>query len=42
MIRRTLKIAAAVIVTVVLAACSDVTGPKNACPMSSGSGVCTS
>ena len=41
MIRRNLKIAAAVIVTVVLAACSDATGPQQICPLSNGSGVCT-
>lgn len=41
MIRRNLKIAAAVIVTVVLAACSDVAGPKQTCPIVNGSGVCT-
>jgi hypothetical protein len=42
MIRRNLMLAAAVIVSVVLAACSDATGPKNTCPVSSGSGVCQS
>ena len=40
MIRRNLMVAVAVIVSVVLSACSDVTGPTNICPVSSGSGVC--
>jgi hypothetical protein len=42
MIRRNLIVAVAVIVSVVLTACSDVTGPRNdmPCPVSSGSGVC--
>lgn len=40
MIRRNLLVAVAVIAAVVLTACADVTGPKNACPTSSGSGVC--
>jgi len=43
MIRRNLMLAAAVIVTVVLAACADATGPKNtACPILSGGSVCGS
>jgi len=42
MIRRNLLVAVAVIVSVVLTACSDVTGPSNTtpCPVSGGSGVC--
>jgi len=41
MIRRNLLVAVAVIVSVVLTACSDVTGPTNTiCPVSGGSGVC--
>ncbi len=41
MIRRNLLVAAALIVSVVLAACADATGPKTvACPVSTGSGVC--
>jgi hypothetical protein len=42
MIRRKLIVAAAVIVSVVLTACSDVAGPQNnlPCPVSTGSGVC--
>lgn len=43
MIRRNLLVAVAVIVSVVLTACSDVTGPQtNAlCPVTSGGSVCT-
>jgi hypothetical protein len=40
MIRRKLLVAAAIIVSVVLTACADATGPKEVCPTSSGSGVC--
>ena len=40
MIRRRLLIAATVIASVVLAACSDMTGPKNACPVLNGSSTC--
>ena len=42
MIRRNLMVAVAVIVSVVLTACADTTGPQNTapCPISSGSGVC--
>lgn len=42
MIRRNLIVAVAVIVSVVLTACSDVTGPQNTvpCPITSGSGTC--
>jgi len=40
MIRRRLLIAATVIASVVLAACSDMTGPKNACPVVNGSQTC--
>jgi hypothetical protein len=42
MIRRRLLVATAIIASVVLAACSDMTAPKNeTCPMSSGSQICT-
>jgi hypothetical protein len=43
MIRRRLLIATAIVASVVLAACSDMTAPKNdtTCPMSSGSQICT-
>jgi len=43
MIRRNLIVAVAIIVSVVLTACSDVSGPQNTvpCPVSSGSGVCS-
>jgi hypothetical protein len=43
MIRRRLLIATAIIASVVLAACSDMTAPKSdgTCPMTSGSQVCT-
>lgn len=41
MVRRNLLVAVAVIVSIVLTACSDVTGPANTiCPVSTGSGVC--
>jgi hypothetical protein len=42
MIRRRLLIATAVIVSVVLAACSDMTAPKPdvTCPITSGSQTC--
>lgn len=40
MIRRRLLIVTTIIATVVLAACSDMTAPKNECPMTSGSGTC--
>ena len=41
MIRRKLLVATAVIASVVLTACSDVTAPKgDACPVVSGSSTC--
>lgn len=41
MIRRRLLLAATVIVSVVLAACSDMTAPKNdVCPVVNGSNTC--
>jgi hypothetical protein len=41
MIRRKLLVATAIIASVVLAACSDMTAPKsNACPVINGSQVC--
>jgi len=41
MIRRRLLVVATVIASVVLAACSDMTGPKsNACPVTNGSQTC--
>lgn len=42
MIRRKLLVATALVVSVVLSACSDMTAPKNdsACPITTGSGVC--
>jgi hypothetical protein len=41
MIRRRLLIAASVIASVVLAACSDMTAPKSqVCPVTSGSQTC--
>jgi outer membrane murein-binding lipoprotein Lpp len=42
MIRRKLLIATAIIASVVLAACSDTTGPKSnaACPVLTGSSIC--
>jgi hypothetical protein len=43
MIRRNLFIAAAVIASVVLTACSDMTAPKSdaSCPIINGSSTCT-
>jgi outer membrane biogenesis lipoprotein LolB len=43
MIRRKLLIATAIIASVVLTACSDMTAPKNdtACPIINGSSICT-
>lgn len=40
MIRRRLFIATAIIASFVLTACSDMTGPKNTCPMTNGSSTC--
>ena len=41
MIRRKLFVAAAIIASVVLTACSDVTAPPKAtCPVTNGSSVC--
>ncbi|MFL5487770.1 MAG: hypothetical protein ACJ8AJ_04715 [Gemmatimonadaceae bacterium] len=41
MIRRRLLVATAIIASVVLAACSDMTAPKNdVCPVSGGSQTC--
>ena len=41
MIRRKLLIAASVVASVVLAACSDMTAPKNdVCPVIGGSNTC--
>jgi outer membrane murein-binding lipoprotein Lpp len=41
MIRRRLLLAATVIASVVLAACSDMTAPKNdTCPVTNGSNTC--
>ena len=42
MIRRRLLIATAIIASVVLAACSDMTAPKNdvTCPVTNGSSTC--
>ena len=41
MIRRKLLVATAIIASVVLTACSDMTGPKNtACPVTNGSQIC--
>ena len=41
MIRRRLLVVATVIASVVLAACSDMTGPKNdLCPVVNGSQTC--
>ncbi len=42
MVRRNLLIVAAIIASVVVTACSDMTAPKNTCPMTNGSSVCTS
>jgi hypothetical protein len=43
MIRRKLLVATAIIASVVLTACSDMTAPKNdtVCPIMNGSSVCT-
>jgi hypothetical protein len=41
MIRRKLLIATAIVASVVLTACSDMTGPKSTvCPVTSGSQTC--
>jgi hypothetical protein len=41
MIRRRLFIAVALLASIVTAACSDMTAPKNAaCPMTNGSQTC--
>ncbi len=41
MIRRKLLVAAAIVASVVLTACSDMTAPKGtACPVTSGSSTC--
>ncbi|HMH86811.1 MAG TPA: hypothetical protein VK529_12750 [Gemmatimonadaceae bacterium] len=42
MIRRRLLIATAIIASVVLTACSDMTAPKNdvTCPVTNGSSTC--
>ncbi len=40
MIRRRLFIVTAIIASFVLTACSDMTAPKNTCPVSSGSSTC--
>ena len=42
MIRRKLLVATAIIASVVLTACSDMTAPKNdaTCPMTNGSSTC--
>jgi PBP1b-binding outer membrane lipoprotein LpoB len=41
MIRRRLLVATAIIASVVLAACSDMTAPKNeVCPITNGSQTC--
>jgi PBP1b-binding outer membrane lipoprotein LpoB len=41
MIRRRLLVATAIIASVVLAACSDMTAPKNeVCPVTNGSQTC--
>jgi hypothetical protein len=42
MIRRRVLIASTIIVSFALAACSDMTAPKNECPMTSGSQICDS
>ena len=43
MIRRKLLVATAIIASVVLTACSDMTAPKNdvTCPIVNGSQICT-
>jgi len=40
MIRRRLLLITTVIASVVLAACSDMTAPKNGCPVTNGSNTC--
>jgi hypothetical protein len=40
MIRNKILTAAAIIAAVVLTACSDMTAPKNDCPVVSGSSTC--
>jgi len=40
MIRRKLLVATAIIASVVLTACSDMTAPKNDCPIINGSSTC--
>jgi hypothetical protein len=40
MIRRKLLVATAIIASVVLTACSDMTAPKDACPIVNGSQTC--
>jgi outer membrane murein-binding lipoprotein Lpp len=41
MIRRRLLVVATVVASVVLAACSDMTAPRNdACPVNTGSSTC--
>jgi predicted small secreted protein len=37
MIRRRLLVATAILASIVLTACSDMTGPKNDCPLTTGS-----
>jgi hypothetical protein len=41
MIRRRLLSATAIIAAFVLAACSDMTAPKDICPVTSGSSTCS-
>jgi len=40
MIRRRLLIVTTIIASVILAACSDMTAPKNECPVTGCSGTC--
>ena len=40
MIRRRLLVATAIIASIVVTACSDMTAPKNDCPITSGSSTC--
>jgi hypothetical protein len=40
MIRRRLFIAIALVASIVTAACSDMTGPKEICPVTNGSSTC--
>jgi hypothetical protein len=40
MIRRRLFIAVAIVASVVVTACSDMTAPKNVCPLTNGSSTC--